>query len=1313
MKKILFIAFFAILSLYTYSQTYYTFSNTTNYSIPDNDEWVNDGFVHGVESDITVSGIPPTAEIDHIEFNITHTYDGDLDIYLVYYDNRVDISSGNGGSGNDYTSTIIKNNVATSITSGSAPFTGTFRPESPLPVFGEPDRTFNPNGKWTLNVCDHANNDTGTLLDFKIVFKSPECPSVNYTDQVGYAMNCDSGNDTLIVDDYATAGGSAYPTLYLEFTTDGNGDQTNNNIAWRVNGTVYGTDVVDNNSRFTWYFGKLSPTYDFSVDVSNQDGTTNWMIYDGNGTIHASGTVTNSSETNLGQGSYPQGSGTWSSTGGGVYYWDSGEAYFVPGEAGGAGTYDITYTWDNGGSGDYHCTGTSTHTFTINNPYSAAWTAPTTSYCVDASSVNLTPNITGTTGGTWTGAGMSSAGVFSPGTAGAGTHSITYTYDAGGGCEKAESHNITVNPLPTITLGSNSAICDGDDLNLTYTGNGTSWSWAGPNGYSSTDEDPTITGASTLYAGTYNVTVTDGNGCTNTGNTSVTINSLPTVNITSSDADNTLCAGESITLTGGGSWDNGVNEGQAFTPTSTNTYTVTVTDANSCSNTGQITITVNALPVANAGDDQNINYGNSTTMINTAPSGAYTYNWTPGTMLNDSTTLAPTTVNLTTSQTYTLVVTDNNTGCVSNSDDVTITVIGGPLSIQISDNDTICLGDTTIVSGIVSGGTGTNTYSWTPTTGLSDASVYNPNAYPTVTTTYILTVNDGATTVTDSVQVVVVPLPVISSVDVTNLNCYNDNSGSIQINATGSNPLDYSINDAVSFSQNNGNFTNMAVGTGFITVVKDVYGCVAYGDTVDITQPQPLQVNVSSIVDASCGQANGSATLTTQGGISPYNYSGQTPSTDSVYVNLSSGTYTITVTDANNCNDTVSYTIGNLGGGSVSVTNTTDALCFGDATGTVTATMTNGTPNYIYYLTQGSDTLATVNSGSGSITFDTLVAGAYTITAKEGAGCLTSDNFTIGEPNKIILTDSVVHINCFGNDNGQIFVNANGGTGVYSYNWNSGQNTSHITNLSQGSYSVVVTDLNSCSDSITNINIFEPTQLMAYITVVNSLKCYNDSTGELSVTAENGTSPYTYLWSNNESSTTISNLHAGNYSVTIADVNGCTARIDTSLAQPESMLISDSIYYGKHYGNIKVKPIGGTPDYEYNWSNGSADSLITNLISGNYYITITDANNCSVTNSYKIENMLIVPSVITPNGDGKNDKFRITDIETIKNVKINIFNRWGDLIYNYDGSGVGYPAKEWNGTDLNGHNLPIGSYVYVIEMDGTSESYKGTITIVR
>jgi gliding motility-associated-like protein len=168
------------------------------------------------------------------------------------------------------------------------------------------------------------------------------------------------------------------------------------------------------------------------------------------------------------------------------------------------------------------------------------------------------------------------------------------------------------------------------------------------------------------------------------------------------------------------------------------------------------------------------------------------------------------------------------------------------------------------------------------------------------------------------------------------------------------------------------------------------------------------------------------------------------------------------------------------------------------------------------------------------------------------------------------------------------------------------------------------------------------------------------------------------------------------------------------LTQPSAIQVTDSVYYENHYGAISVSAVGGTPDYTYEWSNGETNNVVNGLFSGDYWLTITDANGCTITNSYNIEVELIIPSVITPNNDGKNDKFRITNIASAKEVDIKIFNRWGDVIFEYSGTGIGYEdsSKQWDGT-YNGKELPMGSYVYIIDLKNDEDPSTGTVTIVR
>jgi gliding motility-associated-like protein len=172
--------------------------------------------------------------------------------------------------------------------------------------------------------------------------------------------------------------------------------------------------------------------------------------------------------------------------------------------------------------------------------------------------------------------------------------------------------------------------------------------------------------------------------------------------------------------------------------------------------------------------------------------------------------------------------------------------------------------------------------------------------------------------------------------------------------------------------------------------------------------------------------------------------------------------------------------------------------------------------------------------------------------------------------------------------------------------------------------------------------------------------------------------------------------------------------LDTVLLNPDQIILNDTMYLENHYWVIELSATGGTPDYTYTWSNGDNTSTVQGLLSGEYWVTVTDANGCTVENFYKVDIPLVIPSVITPNGDGKNDKFRITNISAYEKVTINVFNRWGDVIFSYSGTGAGYEdsSEQWDGT-YNGNEAPLGSYVYVIELNDKEESYTGTVTIVR
>ena len=385
----------------------------------------------------------------------------------------------------------------------------------------------------------------------------------------------------------------------------------------------------------------------------------------------------------------------------------------------------------------------------------------------------------------------------------------------------------------------------------------------------------------------------------------------------------------------------------------------------------------------------------------------------------------------------------------------------------------------------------------------------------------------------------------------------------------------------------------------------------------------------------------------------------------------------------------------------------TDVASCISSDGSIDISVNGGTSPYLYSIDTG-------NTTSASSLFNGLSSGDYSVYVEDLNGCIDTSSATIEGP-IIPIIDSLLIANvlCNGDSTGGVIIYSAGAT-IYSID--SGltlQNDSVFTGLSVGNYQIWISDAGSCT-SLGNLTISEPTELDFSLDNVTDLVCYNDSSGSIQVSATGGTIDYSYVWSNGDITNSISGLNAGIYSVTLSDNNNCIDTMSIEIVQPTQILVTDTSYFENHYGIIDILAVGGTPDYTYNWSNGEISNYISGLSSGEYWVTVSDANGCLLTNFYKIDIDLIIPSVITPNNDGFNDYFRITNIEAFEEIDIKIFNRWGDIVFSYEGTGFGYAdqSKQWDGT-WNGKELPFGTYMCIVDLKNNKEAYTGTITIVR
>lgn len=1030
---------------------------------------------------------------------------------------------------------------------------------------------------------------------------------------------------------------------------------------------------------------------------------------------------------------------TWSTNGDGTFSNENNlTAIYTPGANDLInGTVDLTISSDNPAG---PCSIVSdVMTLTI-NPLPVVTAGINSPLCV-GQQLNLTESGGDATIWTWTGTGsydpndVQNPSQSSVLLSSAGTYTVTATI-FGTGCSNSASVNLIVNPLPSVDAGVLlSPICANENIELTETGgDADDWSWTSVNGYASTDQNPTIFNATADTSGRYYVAGTiSTTGCSSIDSVDVLVNPLPIVSYTVSDADTAICIGESITLTGTGTassytWNNSVNNGTAFSPTNTLTYQVIGEDGNGCKDSTTVEVVVYPLPPVFAGNDQNVPYG-STTVINDASPSGLNYSWTPADSLVDPTILNPQTLPLHVSNLFTLIGTDPVTGC-SASDQMTINIIGGPLSVQVfaNPNDSVCFGHPHMINALASGGGSTNyTYNWTsvPFGIYPDTLALILDTVSTTTTYYLEVVEGGVNFAYDTITVTILTQPIISSVAVQDLNCFADFSGSILINATGNDPLQYSINAGTTFV-NDSLFANMAVGSGFITAVEDRFGCISYGDTVSIVQPTLLQVNIDNIVDASCGNNNGSVTVTVSGGTPNYSYLWDNSDTSNVSDSIAAGNYNLTVVDANSCQIIKPYTIANLGGGYLTLESTTGVMCYGDSTGSISVSMREGFPTFDFYISlNGNDVDSLIASNDSLFTVNNLPSNTYQIVAYEGAGCISNLNVTVATNPAINMSSTMTPLTCYNDGTGQLAIDVTGGTSPYNFSW-SGPNGFTSTNedlllLDAGLYDLTITDNYLCKFYANSINVGQPNEPGLNIGVQNEWQCYGFNTGKITAVGEGGTQPYEYKWTNGtwtKYGYELDSLSSGSYHLILTDARGCfIADSNITLSQYDQILIEDSISYAGTRAEIEVTVIGGTPAYNYYWTDTELNQISTssnasNLISGHYLITVTDFYGCQTSTFFTVKIPLIIPTLISPNADGYNDTWQIGDIESYGDIFIEIYNRWGNVIFTYSGSAYGDVSNQFDGT-YDGAELPIGAYVYILDLKDGHEPYHGTLNIVR
>ena len=646
-------------------------------------------------------------------------------------------------------------------------------------------------------------------------------------------------------------------------------------------------------------------------------------------------------------------------------------------------------------------------------------------------------------------------------------------------------------------------------------------------------------------------------------------------------------------------------------------YTLTATNANGCVNTFTYALNSPTVLLANGLSNSitcNASCNGSATVSPTGGTAPYTYSWlssssTPS--VNSSSNISNLCPGI-----VTMTVTDSKSCTATYSANITQPPV---ISLTASKTNmkcgSICDGTATITA---TGGLGAFTYSWAPSGGTgATASGLCANIY-TVAVNNNINCNK---TITVSITS---PPTLTASPTKKDVLCFGTSTGTININASGGTPgLTYSWSPSISSIST---ATNLAAGVYNYTVT-DALGC-QYPNTLTITQPPASTLTIAGTSLTCHGDTNGSAVSNMSGGTSPYTYSwspgNPTGQGTGNITNLSQGTYTLRVLDANSCPTTKTVVISQPNAIAVSVASVAPS-CNGFTNGVITTTVTGGQTPYTFTLQPASGAAKTGNSP-----YTNLTAGSYTFIAKDNAGCIKTQTINLVEPIALTLTLTATSLNCFNDCKATVSTLVSGGVPGYSYVWNNGATGTSIINQCAGVYSVTVTDLKNCKASQT-VTITAPPSLTVNVTATNP-NCNGQSTGVASASVSGGTPNYTINWNNGVIGNTASNLSKGTYTVSVTDSKGCPKTGTVSITTPPALTLTSSggmvSCAGSTDGTVSVTPTGGTPGYFYSWNSvpSQTTSKAIGLGVGNYIASVTDSKGCVATATAAISQ----PSVLTP-----------------------------------------------------------------------------------
>ena len=775
--------------------------------------------------------------------------------------------------------------------------------------------------------------------------------------------------------------------------------------------------------------------------------------------------------------------------------------------------------------------------------------------------------------------------------------------------------------------------------------------------------------------GTYVVTCTIKNGCSNTAlitsSVQVTTSSPVSSSLTISGVQNPSCMNDKVFFVvnqgqssykyiwnygdGSPATDTTIGSGSSHTYTTVGTYTVTVKVTNGCGMTKNVSFTQNV----------------TTTAVPTLTSGDGSKNWGfPGSDNNGSSSTAGCSGDaiifyfMGSAPNNLWDFGDGNTGTATESMLVyggdgafPVTIIkhsyaaNGPYKVKlritnncgnsVTDSMNISIGGSQLVNGDMTTSPppfstcasinflafGGSTYGWNFGDGGSTLTTTSPTVSHTFSTKGIYTVSvlvtngcGNTATYSRSVDVNGVGGPAVTLTSSAGPTCVNSTDGTATVSVTsGQPPYIYSWNNVS--AQATATATGLSAGL-YNATVTDNMGCKSVL-AVSISNPAPIVLQVSTTT-TSCGGSTGTASVSTSsGGTSPFTYQWSTGATGASLNGLSAGAYSVTATDFKGCTSFANVSISETGGAALSINSSTNVSCNGNSTGAIDINVTGGTAPYHYLWSNGSTNQDLTGLSSGN----------YSVLVTDNANCKASLNKTITQPTQLVAATSITTPPTCGNFDGTASATGTGGTGPYTYLWDPGagtnKTTQSVSGLPAGSYTVTVTDSKGCvMDGTVSLSNSNAPNITA---VVTDVSCNGGSNGGIDITVSGGTSPYLYTWNvappNTQDKT---NLIAGTYMVFVNDSKGCMSFRSYTVAQPAVLttsVVTTGATCSSNNGTASANPLGGNIPYSYIWTGAKTTQAINGLSVGSYTVTVTDNKGCTAKATSSIAVTVPTPNI--------------------------------------------------------------------------------------